>query len=103
MNRPLALICALLLASLTISSTCLAQGSSWIHFILEPDRGDPGAIHATFRNDSRGNHESNWSTGFSPSDLIGLEVSPFHASGSRPLHFAIVREAGRLDCAGHGG
>ena len=38
-----------------------------------------------------------------PSELIGLEVSSFRAPGSRPLHFAIAREAGRLDCAGNGG
>src|SRR5207253_639890 len=35
--------------------------------------------------------------------LIGLEVSSFRGSGTRPLMFAIVREAGRLDCAGNGG
>ena len=30
-------------------------------------------------------------------------MSSFRASGTRPIHFAIVREAGRLDCAGNGG
>lgn len=103
MNRPLAFICALLLASLSVSSACLAERSDWIHFILEPDGSNRAEIRASFRDQSRGDHERDWSTGFSPFDLVGLEVSPFHAPGSRPLHFALVREAGRLDCAGHGG
>lgn len=103
MNRPLALICALVLACLSVSSACFAQSADWIHFSLETERGDPARIHATFRNDVRGDHDNNWSTGFMPSELIGLEVSSFHAAGSRPLHFAVVREAGRLDCSGHGG
>src|SRR5206468_76237 len=102
-NRALAFICALLLASLSVSSACFAQRSDWIRFTLEQDRSNPAKIHARFRDDSRGHDRNEWSTGFSPSDLLGLEVSPFRASGLRPLHFAIVREAGRLDCAGHGG
>ena len=103
MNRPLALICALVLACLSVSSACFAQPVDWIHFSLETERNNPGKIQASFRSDVRGYHDDNWSTGFMPSELIGLEVSSFHAAGSRPLHFAVVREAGRLDCSGHGG
>ena len=103
MNRPLAFICALILACLSISSACFAQPTDWIHFSLETERSNPARIRASFRNDIRGDDHDNWSTGFMPSELIGLEVSSFRAAGSRPLHFAIVREAGRLDCAGHGG
>jgi hypothetical protein len=103
MNRPLAFVCASLLAFLAVSSTCFAQPADLVHFTLETEHGDAARIHAQFRDDGRDRDRNNWSTGFMPSDLIGLEVSSFRAPGSRPLHFAIVRQAGRLDCAGNGG
>lgn len=103
MNRCLALICAVLLATITVSSACMAAPpSDWIHFTLEPERGPGSKIHADFRNDS-GGHHNNWSAGFMPSDLIGLEVSSFRGAGTRPIHFAVIRDAGRLDCSGSGG
>lgn len=101
MNRCLALFLALMLASITISSACVAQASDWIRFTLEPQRGD--GIHASFRNQGDGREENDWSTGFRPSELVGLDTAGFRGAGNRPLRFAIVREAGRLDCAGNGG
>ena len=103
MIRPLAFAGALIAASLAVTSACLAQAGDPIGFTLEPQRGNPAKIHANFRNQGRGNNDNSWSTGFMPSELIGLEVSSFHAGGTRPIHFAIAREAGRLDCAGTGG
>src|SRR3954468_2148548 len=103
MNRPLAFIFALMCALVTVSSACVAQSPSWIHFTLEPQRSNPAKIKASFHEERDDRDHNNWSTGFMPSDLIGLEVSSFHSPGTRPLHFAIVREAGRLDCAGNGG
>ena len=102
MNRFLALVLALMFATLTVSSACVAAGpDEWIAFDLRPESGDK--IHASFRDDDRGRDRNNWSTGFKPSEMIGLDLAGFRAGGSRPLHFAIVREAGRLDCAGNGG
>jgi hypothetical protein len=103
MNRPLAFVFALLLAILTVSSACLAQPAALVHFMLEPEGGSSTKIQASFRDHSRDADKTNWSTGFMPSDLIGLEVSSFRSPGTRPLHFSIVCEAGRLDCAGNGG
>ena len=103
MNRPLAFLAALLCASVAVSSACMAQASDQVRFKLEPGHGDPTRIHASFRTERPGRDDNNWSTGFMPSELIGLEVSSFRAPGSRPLHFAVAREAGRLDCAGNGG
>jgi len=102
MNRYLIFFLALICASLTVSSACVAQPSDWIHFSLAAETGSD-RIQARFRDDSRGRHEGNWSNGFKPSELIGLDVAGFRAGGSHPLHFAIVREAGRLDCSGNGG
>jgi len=102
-NRPLAFLFALMCALVTVSSACVAQSSDWIRFTLEPSDRDNGKIRASFHEQRNDADKNNWSTGFMPSDLIGLEVSSFRAAGSRPLHFAVVREAGRLDCAGTGG
>ena len=103
MNRPLAFVFALMCALVTISSACVAQSPDWIRFTLEPGTKDPTQIKASFREQRDDRDHNNWSTGFMPSDLIGLEVSSFRNPGTRPLHFAIAREAGRLDCSGNGG
>ncbi|MGN6849060.1 MAG: hypothetical protein ACTHJK_06250 [Sphingomicrobium sp.] len=103
MNRFVALIAAVIFAALSVSSACLAQSSDLISFRLQPERSNSGQIHATFHDQSSERDHDNWSTAFMPSDLIGMEVSSFHASGTRPLRFAIIRDAGRVDCAGSGG
>ena len=103
MNRPLALACASLLSVAALSVTAAAQPPEVIPFSLEPERGDAARIHANFRDERDGRRQNNWSTGFLPSEMAGLEVSSFRGSGTRPIHFAIVREAGRLDCDGNGG
>ena len=103
MNRLLALIFAMVLATLAVSSACIAQPGDWIHFTLQPERSEGGELHATFERNDRGADKNSWSTGFKPSELIGLDVSGFRGSGTRPLSFAIVRKAGRVDCAGNGG
>jgi hypothetical protein len=103
MNRYILFLFALCCATLTVSSACIAAQPDWIHFILEPERGDPAQIKVSFRDESRDHDGNSWSTGFKPSELIGLDVSGFHGTGTRALRFAIVREAGRLDCTGNGG
>lgn len=105
MNRCLAFIGALLFAFVTVSSACLAAvPSDWISFRLEPAGSRSGEIRATFRDDDERNGSAHsWSTGFPPAELSGLDVVGFRGSGTRPLRFAIVREAGRLDCSGSGG
>lgn len=103
MNRFFALLLALLLTSISVASACSAASSDWVHFTLEPARRGGGAIEASFRDDDRPGHRNNWSTAFPPSQLVGLDVSGFRSVGTRPLRFAVVREAGRLDCSGQGG
>lgn len=103
MNRCLAFLCALLLASLSVASACSAAPNEWIHFKLEPAQRGGGAIQASFRDENRPGHDDNWSTAFAPAELVGLDVGGFRAGGTRPLRFAVIREAGRLDCSGQGG
>lgn len=103
MNRPLTFAFASVFAIATLSVTAAAQQSDTVHFTLQAQRDDATRIHATFDGSRKGRHKNMWSTGFLPSELTGLEVSSFRGAGTRPIHFAIVREAGRLDCAGTGG
>ena len=102
MNRLVAFLLALLFASVTVSSACVAAPTDWIRFNLEPQRGR-NEIKASFHDQSRGRGENHWSTEFLPGQLVGLDVAGFRATGSRSLRFAVVREAGRLDCSGKGG
>jgi hypothetical protein len=103
MNRCLAFLLALVFATVSVSSACVAATGDWVRFTLQPERKEDGKIHASFREQGRSPHENNWSTEFMPSELVGLDVASFRASGARPLRFAIIREAGRLDCSGNGG
>src|SRR4051794_30699872 len=103
MNRLFVFILALLFATVTVSSACTAAQTDWIGFMLEPDHNGRGDIHATFKDDRRPNERNQWSSGFKPSELIGLDISGFRSPGARPLRFALMREAGRLDCTGNGG
>jgi hypothetical protein len=103
MNRCVAFLLALLCASITVSSACVAAATDFVHFTLEASRKGGGELRATFRDDDRRPGENNWSTDFQPAQLAGLDFAGFRAGGTRPLHFALVREAGRLDCAGNGG
>lgn len=102
MNRCLAMLFAVLCASLSVASACTAAPSDWISFTLKPARSN-GDIQASFRDEERDRDNNHWSTNLPPQQLTGLEVAGFRAAGTRPLRFALVREAGRLDCAGQGG
>jgi len=102
MNRFFALVGALLLAFISISSACTAAPAGLFNFTLEPDHGSE-RIKASFRNENRPYHDNNWSTGFRPSELVGLDLAGFRGAGSHPLRFSVIREAGRLDCSGNGG
>ena len=90
MNRCLAMILALLFASVSVASACTAASSDWIQFTLEPQHGG-SQIEATFRDDDRpGNPENRWSAAFPPSQLIGFDVSGFRGVGTRPIRFAVA-------------
>ena len=79
MNRCLAFLLALMFATLTVSSACIAaMPAEWIGFTLRPESGD--RIHASFRDEERDRDRSSWSTGFRPSELVGLDLAGFRGS-----------------------
>jgi hypothetical protein len=98
MNRLLALAAALILSALTVSSA-VATPSGPMSFRLSRDAG--GRIQLNLYRGDRG-HDHLSST-FSPADLPGLDVAVLSEPGQRPIRFAMVRDAGRVDCAGTGG
>jgi hypothetical protein len=102
MNRLVAFASAILAASVSVASACTAAQGEPIRFTLGADRGGQ-SIHASFHSSDGRGRENDWSTDFRPSDLAGLDMAAFHGAGNRPLRFALVREAGRLDCSGSGG
>jgi len=101
MKRCLAMIFAVLCASLSVASACTAAPSDWVEFTLGSN--SDGEIRVSFRDGERGEDDNRWSASFAPAQLAGLDVAGFRANGTRPLRFALVREAGRLDCSGRGG
>ena len=102
MHRFAAIILAILLTSITVSSACVAAPSEWVHFTLEPENGG-GRIKASFRGHDGDTNRTDWSASFLSSELVGLDPAGFRAPGTRPVRFSVIREAGRLDCGGEGG
>jgi hypothetical protein len=104
MRRLFAFSAALMVSALVVTSACTAaQGEASdgaIRFTVEPKHKDSSRVHAEFRKDERGNHNS-WSSDFAAAELAGLNLTQLRSNG--PVRFALVREAGRMDCAGNGG
>lgn len=101
MTRMLAFVAALVLTAITVSSACIAGTATPLSFTIEPSR-DASQVQVRFRKDSeRGDHS--WSSSFRASELAGLDIAALNSPGTRPLRFAITRDAGRVDCSGTGG
>jgi hypothetical protein len=102
MTRMLAFVAALLLTAITVSSACVASSASPLQFTIEPAH-QAGEVKVRFERHRSGHSENNWESSFKPSELAGLDLATLNSAGTRPVRFAIVREAGRVDCAGTGG
>ena len=101
MTRMLAFVCALMMTAITVTSACVANSAAPLQFIIEPT-GKSDQVQVRFRRDvNRGT--DNWSSTFRIDDLAGLDAAALRGPGTNPLRFAIIREAGRIDCAGSGG
>jgi hypothetical protein len=101
MTRMLAFIAALLLTAITVSSACVASPAQPLQFTIEPSR-HADQVKVRFDRE-RDRHDNNWSTSFRPAELTGLHMAALNSPGTRPIRFAVIREAGRIDCAGSGG
>ena len=100
MTRLLAFLAAVLVSILAVSSATASEIRT-IRFSLEPAR-QAGKIQASFSASHDRNH-NRWNTDFAQSQLVGLDLARLRAAGNQAVRFALIREAGRLDCAGTGG
>jgi hypothetical protein len=98
----LAFVAALLLTALTVSSACVASTGEPLQFTIEP-ASHGGEIEIRFKRERDQQHDNSWSSSFRPAELAGLDTAALDGPGNRPIHFAVVRDAGRVDCAGTGG
>ena len=102
MKRTLTFFAATVAAAIAVSSACLASArpdhdfrADDIDFALTQSK-EAGRVQLSLRRGSN-HHMSN---SFLASDLAGLDLSRLNAGVASPVSFALVREAGRIDCAG---
>ena len=101
MTRMLAFVAALLMTAISVSSACVASSVEPLRFTIEPSaKGE--LVQVSFKRADQ-KHTNSWSSSFRPSELAGLDLAALRASGTRPVRFSIIREPGRVDCAGNGG
>lgn len=99
MDRMLAFMAALLLTAITVSSACVAGNATPLGFTIEPS-SQSGQVEVSFERSDGQRHSNNWSSTFRPAELSGLDVTALNGGATRPVRFAVVRDAGRVDCAG---
>jgi hypothetical protein len=63
------------------------------------DSREDGKVQVSFRTGEGSRNNSNWSSGYDFAELQGLSSAQLNGS-SQPVRFALIREAGRLDCTG---
>lgn len=101
MTRMLALVAALFMTALTVSSA-VAAGNDTIRFAIEPaSQGERIRLSAQRGDADRKN--GNWSAAFDAGDVEGLDRAAVRGTANSPVRFSIVRDAGRFDCSGSGG
>lgn len=101
MSRLFAFFAAVTLTAITVSSSCLAASPDTLRFTLMPSKS--GAELQLSLRSGNDDHRSSTGSSFAASDLRGLDLATLSSSGNRAVRFALVREAGRIDCAGTGG
>lgn len=95
MPRPLAFLILFALGLMVINSAGIALPGSDISFTLDVTH-DHTQVRLTLSETGTGKQHRS-SSDYPPSDLRGL--NPNWAAGG-PISFALVRDAGRMDCAG---
>jgi hypothetical protein len=98
MHRTFAFFAAIALTTISVTTACFAHINDGIRFTLQPGRtAERVQLHLRTGKDD---HNTGMSSSFALSELAGLDAGRLRAGGSTPVSFALVRQAGRIDCAG---
>ena len=97
MNRCLAMLFAILCASLSVASACTAAPSDWVEFTLQ-SRSATVKSAPVSAEEERGQDDNSWSASFAPAQLVGLDVAGFRANrhAPTPLRPSARRRPARL-------
>ena len=98
MTRTLAFLAAILLTTLTVTTSCLANSPEDLRFTLRPSTGRSGDVTLQIRS-GRDDRHNGMTSSFNSAELTGLDQSRLYSAGS--VQFALIREAGRVDCGGN--
>ena len=101
------LLTAVAATACTASSAAPSRSDDWplgtIRWSIDDhDSRRDGKVQVSFRTGEGSRHNSNWSSGYDLGELQGLSNAQLSGS-SQPVRFALIREAGRLDCSGTAG
>lgn len=105
MNRLFPLGAALLAATITVTATTSTRAAAetvpsidWA--IDRQDARHDGKVQLSLHSRWGRNSRSNWTQSYHVGELRGLAASQLNAASAAPVRFALIREPGRLDCAG---
>lgn len=98
MYRTLAMIAALVLTTITVSSAGFAHGADNLSFALHPGKA-ADRVQLSLRG-GNGDRDTHMSNSFAARDLAGLDLAALRSWAPAQVRFALVREAGRVDCSG---
>jgi hypothetical protein len=96
MHRSLAIFFALILTTVSIASTGFAAEVATLRFEVSEARND--RLQLSLRRNVTPDRATGSS--FDVGELAGLDRAALRGRDGAPVGFALVREAGRLDCAG---
>lgn len=96
MHRSLAFCLALILTTASIATVGLAAEVGTLRFEVSEASND--RLQVNLRRDTA--PSSSISSSFDVRELAGLDRAALRGRNGTPVAFALVREAGRLDCAG---
>nr|MBA2466882.1 hypothetical protein [Sphingomonas sp.] len=100
MHRTFAMLAAIALTTITVTSACFAHINDGIRFTLQSARTGERVQLSLLTGDGREGRSNSMSSSFAMSELAGLDPATLRAGARAPISFVLIREAGRVDCAG---
>lgn len=96
MNRSISLLFALMFSWVCLTSIGWAADLGQLRFKLTAEASERPHLSLT----SGGRNDNHFGSSIDWADLKGLNPAQLRGAGGQPVAFALVREAGRVDCTG---